>query len=78
MNQQAFFRVDGLDSMFRMGIYLNDYGDADCNRFVSCLHYKNRLSRKYTLFQKLITTAFHRSFRLRDSLIRKSFYINYS
>ncbi|CAI4231558.1 unnamed protein product [Auanema sp. JU1783] len=24
--------VDGLDAMFRMGIYLNDYGDADCNR----------------------------------------------
>ncbi|GMR59244.1 hypothetical protein PMAYCL1PPCAC_29439, partial [Pristionchus mayeri] len=24
--------VDSLDSMFRMGLYLNDYGDADCNR----------------------------------------------
>ncbi|KAF8386388.1 gcy-33, partial [Pristionchus pacificus] len=24
--------VDSLDTMFRMGLYLNDYGDADCNR----------------------------------------------
>lgn len=24
--------VDGTESMFKMGIFLNDYGEADCNK----------------------------------------------
>lgn len=26
------FRVESLDNLFEMGLFLNDYGRADCNR----------------------------------------------